>query len=351
MHQNHSPYLVDWAITPKCNLSCRHCRGMAEEELSTERARKLIAEIAELKPGWVIVEGGEPLLREDLFELLGLMQQKQLEVHLITNGMLLSPEILTTLKQLGVKVMISIDGATPATYEQIREGASFEMVVEQARICAKEGLLESINFTVLKGNYTEIPGIFELAVAIGVPKVTIIGFKPCQGYREELLTAEEYGEAIRLVCQGAQKTGVEFFFDEPFFWATVKEEGLSAQMPAIGAGILAPSTTACIFGEYLFIETSGDVKPCSFAPMVVGSLNEKPLGEIWREMLNSPFFHQVKESKSRTGYCRDCQYLEECKGCRSRTFILTGDWFSSDTCCPLRLKPSAKGELNESCRY
>ncbi|MFC1940953.1 SPASM domain-containing protein [Chloroflexota bacterium] len=215
-------------------------------------------------------------------------------------------------------------------------------MVEQARNCAKEGLLEALNFTILKSNYAEIPGIFKLAAAIGVGKVTFIGLKPCHGYREELLTPEENKEAIKLVCQGAQETGVEFFFDEPFFWATVKEREFSAQMPAIGAGILAPSTTACIFGDYLFIETNGDVKPCSFAPMVLGNVNEKSLGEIWREVLTSSFFQQIKEPTSRTGYCRDCQYLVDCKGCRSRTFMLTGDWFSSDPCCPLSLKITGK---------
>ena len=74
---------------------------MPEGELSTERAKRLIAEIAELRPGWVIIEGGEPLLREDLFELLELMLRKQLAVHLITNGILLSPQIVTALKQPG----------------------------------------------------------------------------------------------------------------------------------------------------------------------------------------------------------------------------------------------------------
>ena len=338
LYKNQFPHFVDWAITEKCNLSCRHCRGMAEEGLSTERAKKLIAEIAELKPGWVIIEGGEPLLRQDLFELLGLMQQKQLEVHMITNGMLLSPQILTTLNQLGVKVMISIDGATQATYEAIRHGANFERVVQSARHCAQEELLEAINFTILRRNYTEIPGVLELARSIGVSKVTFIGLKPCQFYPEELLTPEEYGEAIKLACQAAQETGVEFFFDEPFFWPVVKEWDLFAQMPAAGTGILLPSTAACIFGEYLFIEPSGEVKPCSFAPMVLGNVNEKPLGEIWQEVLSSPFFHKLKEPKNRTGYCQDCQYLADCKGCRSRTFVLTGDWFASDPICPLRPK-------------
>jgi len=338
LYESQFPYFVDWAITEKCNLSCRHCRGMPRAELSTERAKKLIAEIAELKPSWVIIEGGEPLLRQDLFELLELMQQKQLEVHLITNGMLLSPQILATLKQLGVKVMISIDGATPATYEAIRNGANFERVVQAARNCAKEGLLEAINFTILKTNYAEIPGIFELAASIGVQRVTFIGLKPCEDYPGELLSSQEYGEAIRLACQAAQETGVEFFFDEPFFWATVREWGLFAHMPAVGTGILLPSTSACIFGEYLFIETNGDVKPCSFAPLTLGNVNEKPLGEIWREVLSSPFLHQLNDLENRTGYCRNCLYLEDCKGCRSRTFVLTGDWFAADPCCPLSVK-------------
>jgi len=344
LHELEFPHFVDWAITRKCNLSCRHCRGMPEEELSTERAKTLIAEIAELKPGWVIIEGGEPLLRKDLFELLGLMQQRQLQVHLITNGMLLSPEMLAHLKQLGVKVMISIDGATPETYEAIRNGASFRRVVQSARNCAKEGLLEAINTTILKANYTEIPGILELAQAIGVQRVTLIGLKPCEDYAEQLLSPQEYREAIRLACQAAQKTGDEFFFDEPFFWAIVKEEGLLARMPAVGTGILLPSTTACIFGEYLFIEPNGEVKPCSFAPMILGNVNEKPISEIWHKVLGSPFFRQLKDPKTITGYCRSCQYLANCKGCRSRTFVLTGDWFSPDPCCPLSLKLASKEE-------
>ena len=344
MYQSQTPHLVDWAITSKCNLHCRHCRGMTRGDLTTERARKLVAEIAKLHPGWVIVEGGEPLLREDLFELLELMRQKQLDVHLITNGMLLTPELLTALKQLGIKVMISIDGATPETYEAIRIGANFERVVQAARDCFREGLLEAINFTVMKRNYLEIPGILELAASIGVKRVTFIGLKACEDYRDELPSAQEYKEAIKLACQTALKVGVEFFFDEPFFWATVREMNLPSQVPAESTGILFPSTTACIFGEYLFIEPNGKVKPCSFAPMVLGDVNEKPLDEIWNDTLSSPLINQLKDPKTRTGSCQSCQYLEDCKGCRSRTFALTGDWFAADPCCPLSLKLTGKEE-------
>ena len=332
------PHLIDWAITPRCNLTCSHCRGMATGELSGDRARALVAEIAALKPGWLIVEGGEPLLRHDLFELLDLMRRRSLDVHLITNGLLLEDRTVAVLKGLGIKVMISIDGAQPATYQSIRQGSSFEMALEKVRACVRAGLLESINFTVLKSNYAEIPGIFRLAASLGVPKITFIGFKPCRGYGEEILTPEECGEAIRLACRGAHETGLEFFFDEPFFWAAVKEWGLPVGKSAHGAGIVATATTACIFGEYLFIGTDGEVKPCSFAPMAVGNVNDTSLEEIWNGVQTSSFFKKARDALNRDGHCRECRFLEECKGCRSRSFMLTGDWFAADPCCPLRAR-------------
>jgi len=318
---------------------------MPEGGLSSERADKLVEEIAGLKPGWVIIEGGEPLLREDLFHLLKLMRQRHLEVHLITNGLLLTPQIMAALKQSGTRVMISIDGASPETYESIRQGSDFDQVLQAARSCAKQGLLEAINFTILKDNYTEIPGILELAASIGAPKVTFIGLKPCHNYPEELLSPIEYGEAIELTCQAAQKTGVDFFFDEPFFWATVKDRGLMARMPAEGAGIVATSTTACAFGDYLFIEPNGEVKPCSFAQLVLGNVNDKPLDQIWSEARSSPLVQKIKDPKTKTGYCQSCPYLEDCKGCRSRTFALTGDWFASDPVCPLGTKSATARDL------
>ncbi|MFH1639951.1 MAG: radical SAM protein [Chloroflexota bacterium] len=338
MSRRKYPYFIDWAITAKCNLHCRHCRGMTSGEVSNERAEELVTEIAALKPAWVILEGGEPLLRPDLFEILGLMRQAKLEVHLISNGMCLTEEHLSILKGLDIKLMISIDGATPATYERVREGASFDKVVASAQKAAEAGILEAINTAVLKMNYNEIPTLFHLARSIGVNKINIIGLKPCQGYPTELLTPDEYRWVIRETCRASLETEIEFFFDEPFFWATVKEEGLSAHLPEKDAGILLPSKSECIFGEYLFIEPSGDVKPCSFAPLVLGNVTEKTLGEIWQEMCISPFFKSIIDASSRTGYCRECEYLSDCKGCRSRTFVLTGDWFASDPACPLSPK-------------
>jgi len=332
-----APHLIDWAITGKCNLNCHHCRGMHKGELSTEYALNLVNEISELKPGWVIIEGGEPFLRNDLFKILGQLQQTQIPVYLITNGMLLTNQILSVLKNMTVKLMISVDGANAQTYEAIRNGADFRKAIDRTGECVRLGLLEAINFTVLKSNYAEIPELFALAASLGVKKINLIGLKPCYRYEEELLTPSTYLEAIKLTCQGSQETGVSFFFDEPFFWAVVKRYQLLPLTASGSAGILAPSTTSCIFGEYLFIEPDGVVKPCSFSPVGIDAVNGKTLVEIWRYMSTATFFNQIKSPATRQGYCLNCKYLPDCKGCRSRTYALTGDWFGSDPCCPLAM--------------
>ncbi len=281
------------------------------------------------------MEGGEPLLREDVFQLLTLMREAQLEVHLITNGLALSWESLKFLRKNGIKLMISMDGASEATYESIRKGSSFTTVLQAAREAAKEGVLESLNLTLLKANYREIPSLFRLALSLETPAVTILGLKPCLAYEENLLSPEEYEEAIGLACWASGETGVEFFFDEPFFQAVLEERRLSLPQAQGKSGILLGSTSACIFGEYIFIDSEGSVKPCSFSPVSSGCVRAKSLREIWEEMQQSSFLKELKENNKRNGPCRFCPYLLKCGGCRSRTFSLRGDWSASDPVCPL----------------
>lgn len=332
---NSAPFMVDWAVSGRCNMSCQHCRGFSQDEVSGEEARRIISEIARLQPGWLIVEGGEPFLRTDIFDLLDHMHKHGLDIHLITNGLLLGKENLDRLRKLNVKVMVSIDGATAATYESIRRGGSFQQVMKSIYEYSSCGLLEALNFTILKTNYTEIPGIFELARECGVAKINLIGYKPYQGNGSELLASTEYREAVRLACQAAQQTGIQFFFDEPFFPAVSGELNLEVSQPRTNAGITVLNFSGCIFGQYLYIEPDGRVKPCSFSPLVVGNVRERSLDEIWQEMLASPLLARIREAENRTGCCRGCPHLSECKGCRSRTFLMTGDWLASDPVCPL----------------
>lgn len=336
MAQN--PYFIVWAITGKCNLSCIHCFGLSQEELSMNEKKRLITEISALKPGWLLVEGGEVLLLPEIFYLLELMKERDLLVYLITNGMLLDKRVISRLKGLGVKVMVSIDGATPETYEQIRRGGDFKTVIAGIEQAVKEDILECINYTIFKTNYREIPQIVELASSIGVKMIVFIGLKPCPEYHNLLLSPYEYEEAIKITCEALSKANMNYSFDEPFFWPVVLELGLKVHSPWQHSKVEVSTTNACIIGDYLFIGPDGEVKPCEFLSPVLGNVREEPLEEIWHRSISSPLFSKIRDANSRTGHCCSCKYFEVCRGCAARTFALTGDFFASDPICPLSMR-------------
>ncbi len=329
-----SPYMVDWAITNKCNLNCLHCRGMAEEELDHKAILRVTKEIPSLKPRWVIIEGGEPLLRGELFEIIEIIHDAKIKVYLISNGMLLDKNIAERLAELDVKLMISIDGADKESYEKIRKGASFEKLKESVAIAADYGVLDSCPVTIGKHNYHQIGKLFKFAKQIGYKKIIFLGLKPCEDFEKYVLDAKEYENIFFSIIKHQKDYSMDVWVDEPFFKPFLQEHNIDYAVNAEN-GIIVPDLSGCIFGDYMFIETNGDVRPCTFAPIVMGNINEKSLNEIWNDMQNSKMIKEIKDYSTREHPCSECKYLYECGGCRSRAFGLTKSWTESDPSCPL----------------
>ncbi|HAG09201.1 MAG TPA: hypothetical protein DCK87_06555 [Desulfotomaculum sp.] len=331
------PYFVDWAITNKCNLNCLHCRGMPAQELTSEETLEVAAQIPALSPQWVIIEGGEPLLRPEIFEVIKLCGQEARQIYLITNGMLLNESIVAQLASLKVKVMLSVDGAVKKSYEEVRRGANFNRLKEAGVYLKNYGIFDACNITLGQHNYRQIEDMFNFAAGLGVPKIVFLGLKPCGNYQDYVLSGENYARIIPLVAALQAKFKIEIVFDEPFFKPFLAARGIPFTLPDAN-GIVVSSLSNCIFGEYLFIESNGEVKPCTFAPVSLGSLKEKPLKEIWEETQNSRLINEIKDLSTRQGRCQKCKYLNICGGCRSRTYALTGDWFKADPACPFQIE-------------
>jgi len=329
-----SPYLIDWAITNRCNLKCLHCRGMAQEELKDEMVLKLAEEIPSLKPRWVIIEGGEPLLRRELFEVIKIIHKNKIKIYLISNGMLLDEKIAQKFADSDVNLMISIDGADKSSYEKIRQGASFEGLKRSVAIATEYNILDSCPVTIGKQNYQQIDKLFEFVKELGYKKITFLGLKPCEDYKKYALNREEYKKIFFSIIERQKEYEMDVYVDEPFFKPFLKENN-SYYSPNHENGIIVPEISRCIFGDYIFIETNGDVKPCTFAPMVINNVGEKSLTEIWCDMQKSKLLEKIKDLTIREGLCKKCKYLYECGGCRSRTFSLTKSWTASDPSCPL----------------
>ena len=169
-----TPYMIDWAITNRCNLNCLHCRGMADEELEEKTILKVAKEIASLKPRWIIIEGGEPLLRRELLEIIKIIFENKIKVYLISNGMLFNEDLPRRFAELDVNLMISIDGADKESYEKIRRGASFEKLKKSVAIANEYGVLDSCPVTIGKHNYHQIGKLFKFAEEIGYKKITFL---------------------------------------------------------------------------------------------------------------------------------------------------------------------------------
>ena len=330
-----TPYMIDWAITNRCNLDCLHCRGMGKEELDSRTILRVAEEIPSLKPRWVIIEGGEPLLRKELFEIIEIIHKSNIKIYLISNSMLFNEDFARRFAELNVNLMISIDGADRETYEKIRRGASFERLKKSVAIANKYGILDSCPVTIGRQNYNQIDQLFKFAKEIGYKKITFLGLKPCQDYEKYVLSGEEYENFFFSVIRNQKDYQMDVYVDEPFFKPFLKKHHVD-YYPNPENGIIVPDVSRCIFGEYIFIETNGDIKPCTFAPVAIGNVNERSLNEIWKDVQNSELIKKIKDFSTREDPCGECKYLNECGGCRSRTFNLTGNWNGTDPSCPLK---------------
>jgi len=134
---------------------------MDRVELDSRTILRVAEEIPSLKPRWVVIEGGEPVLRKELFEIIEIIRKSNIEIYLISNGMLFNEDLARRFAELEVNLMISIDGTDQESYEKIRRGASFEKLKESVAIANEYGILDSCPITIGKHNYNQIDKLFQ----------------------------------------------------------------------------------------------------------------------------------------------------------------------------------------------
>lgn len=334
------PVYVDWAITNRCNLSCGYCVGMEAAELSRSQALKVAREVIVLAPRWVILEGGEPLLREDLEEIGGMLKGAGIEVFVITNGNAFTPERLHRLASFSPKVLFSIDGADAPTYEGIKAGAKFSVAREWAAKCAELGIFQGITVVLSKLNRKQVRDFLHLSEELGGRQAIFLPLKPSAEdeaagsyYGQYALTPQEQRGVVKEIY--SYPTALDIFYDEPFLWNLAMEDGFSLSHG--DSGVTIPDVVGCAASFSMYIQTGGDVRPCMFCPpqLSFGNAAQEPLREIWQRMQGSPVLIDWANQRVRKGACGQCPRFESCRGCLARTYRLTGDVRGADVSCPL----------------
>jgi radical SAM protein with 4Fe4S-binding SPASM domain len=302
--------------------------------LNTEEAKRLIDQISEVSRPLLILSGGEPLLRVDVYELIRYGTGKGLRMGLGSNGSLINEEVAKNLKEAGVKtVSISIDSRNPEKHDEFRgvEG-SWQKAVNAITALRQNGVLVQVNTTVTQQNYGEIDEIMSLAEELGVENFHLFFLVPTgRGTKMADISPAMYEGMIKSTFAKTDKHRLNVRPScAPQFMRIAKDMGLDMRQWIRG----------CIAGLYYCrIYPNGDVTPCPYLPVKLGNVREKTFGEIW---LSSEVFKNLRDFNTLKGKCGACDYRRLCGGCRARAYGLSSDFI--DFCGDLHEPAGLKGD-------
>jgi len=322
--------MVAWELTRNCNLACIHCRASAangphEGELSTAECKRIIDDIVGFSAPTVILTGGEPLMRPDLFDIIEYGQEKGLRMVIAVNGTLLDESTAERLKTSGIKrVSLSVDGKDRQSHDSFRgvEG-SFDAVTKAAGTLRKTGLSFQFNTTITALNINEIDDIYSLARLFGAHAWHIFLLVPVGRGRElkgKELSARDYEDVLHHLRTIETRNELEIKVTcAPHYYRIVAENG----------GV--PSSAGCLAGKsFMFISHRGEAQPCGYLEINCGSVREHGVKKVWED---SVIYANLRNLSSYRGKCAGCRYIKICGGCRARAFEATGDYREAEPLC------------------
>jgi AdoMet-dependent heme synthase len=333
------PLVVSWNLTRKCNLKCAHCYINATPkeltgELNTEESKRLIDQIAEVSRPLLILSGGEPLLRNDVYELIRYGTEKGLRMGLGSNGGLVDAKSARKLKEAGVKtVSISIDSPIAHQHDEFRGVAgSWSKAVNAIKALRDNDVLVQVNTTLTQQNYNQIDEIMSLVEDIGVENFHLFFLVPTgRGAKMADISPSMYEEMITNTFAKTSRHKLNVRPScAPQFMRIAKDMGLDMRQWIRG----------CIAGLYYCrVYPNGDVTPCPYLPVKLGNVREQSFKQIW---FNSPIFKALRNPDSLKGKCVACDYKQLCGGCRARAYGLSSDFI--DYCGDLHEPSELKGD-------
>ncbi|MCX7965000.1 MAG: radical SAM protein [Syntrophorhabdaceae bacterium] len=322
--------MIAWELTRNCNLNCIHCRARAslgphKDELSTDECKKIIDEIALFSDPTIILTGGEPLLREDIFEIAQYGSKKGLRLVMATNGTLLDKERASKCKESGIKrISISIDGKDKTTHDAFRgERGAFEAAINATNVLNKTGLPFQINTTITYENINDLEDIYRLVKDLGASAWHVFMLVPvgrAQAFKGRELSKEEYEASLHRLYDMESRHELEIKVTcAPHYYRIVKEKGDD------------PKSSGCLAGKsFMFISHTGIAQPCGYLEVPSGNVRLDGVQKVWE---TSYIFNMLRDFRSYKGKCGRCKYIHICGGCRARAYETTKDVLQEEPFC------------------
>lgn len=314
-------FFVQWHLTERCNLRCRHCYQGAPEvrELTLAEIAEVVSEVSDMVAAWeeahalefaksYSITGGEPFLRRDLFEVLALVVGTGFEVHVLSNGTLIGGEQARRLAELGVAgVQVSVEGPE-RVHDRIRGDGSFSSALRGTRALVEAGVPVSWNVTLSGLNAAHTRELVSLAADLGARRIAFARLVPCgrgAGLSGELLPPGEI-EAIYRDLFSLSVAGLQIESGDPL--ASQLRAGAGGPAGRIAAGGCAAGVSG------LTILADGAVSPCRRLNLSIGNVRADSLRELWA---TSPVLEALRDKDRYGRRCGSCDRWATCRGCRA----------------------------------
>ena len=352
-----APRLVAWETTRACDLACVHCRAVAQprpdpRQLSTQEAFRLVDDIAGFQePVILILTGGDPLKRDDIFDVAARANQAGLRVVMSPSGTQVTPQSVAHLKQVGVqRISVSLDGSTPEIHDSFRQvSGAFAEATRSLAYAREGGLPFQINTTVTRHNRHDLANMLRLAVELGAVAWDVIMLVPTgRGTIQMEIAPEEYEETLHFVYAASQTAPIQVKMTCAPHYKRVQVQERSRQVREGGyaAARSHPAhgfSRGCMAGfGFCFVSHIGEVGGCGYLPLLAGNVRQASLVEIYRE---SPLFKSIRDPDLLQGRCGICEYRALCGGCRARALGATGNYLEEEPFCTYQPNPRGEREL------
>lgn len=361
---NRNPVLIFWETTRACLLACVHCRANAIREplpgeLTCDEGKRLIEEILSFERPYptIIFTGGDPLMREDIFDLINYASGKGIRFGISPSVTELLANKLKTIRELNPSsISFSLDGASHYTHDSIRRvQGTFEKTIEAIRDALALGLNVQVNTVVMKSNIIELPRIFRLIDELGVRTWELFFLvKTGRAASVDDLTPEEYESACNFLFDASHYGVIIRCVEAPFirrvvaqrrehgdYWRdelylTMRDELLKMKGEPTAESTIRSMGTLDGDG-IIFISYDGNVYPGGLLPVTLGNIKEDSIVNIYRsnELLKKIRARELK------GYCGVCKFRYICGGSRARAYAYEGDPLGTDPACIYQYKSSS----------
>ena len=337
-----APLVVFWETTRACALKCLHCRAEAQPlrhplELSTAEGFALLEDLASFSPApIVILTGGDPFMRRDLFDLLAYGMELGLRLSLSPSvTKLMTAEALLRLTHLGISRMsLSLDGSTAAVHDGFRGvKGSFDQTMARIHDALDINLSIQVNTTVSRHTVGDLPRVFDLLAGIqGIVLWDLFFLVPTgRAQREDVISPEQHDDVFRWLYGlghsspfGIKTTLGQHYRRVILQSALRNEKGLEEAWSKMARSATNDGKGVC------FVSHVGEILPSGFLPVGCGNVRRDSVTKVYR---SSRVFKALRDPARLKGKCGRCPFRAICGGSRARAYGYTGDFLAPEPCC------------------